>query len=376
MGQALGSSRRSASPGPCSERFDFVRKLSLFPDRVRAALDRNLAAALSTVYLDVNTDVCNHACSFCDGFYRRLRPGRLPWPRLERLVGEMQELGVLSVVPAGDRGEPLLHPEIDALLSRLVQSGIGYGLYTNGTIVGERVWPWLPHAAFIRVSADAATAATHRRMHGYPAGRTDFSDLLSNVERLAAQVPDLGISFVLAEGNHREISLAADTFLARGARFVEYKPRYLPGYRADTAWLQSAGAEVRCQLDAASARWKDRIVFNNQLESLLGPTLDSRALEVPPRTCLASLMRLVVSTHGCYTCTPYRGERERWVGDIHEQALLRIVESAARRATVDRLCDRRCAYHEQNEWLLAAQAAGALPVATAARPRSTQDEFI
>ena len=106
------------------ERFDFVRKASLFPDRVRAVLDRNLGAALSTVYLDVNTEICNHACSFCDGFYRPLRSGHIPWPRLERLVAEMQELGVLSVVLAGDRGEPLLHPEIDALLSRLVDAAI------------------------------------------------------------------------------------------------------------------------------------------------------------------------------------------------------------------------------------------------------------
>jgi hypothetical protein len=61
-------------------------------------------------------------------------------------------------------------------------------------------------------------------------------------------VPDLGISFVLDAENYREIALAADTFLTRGAAFVEYKPKYLPGYRADTAWLQSAAAEIQDQL--------------------------------------------------------------------------------------------------------------------------------
>jgi MoaA/NifB/PqqE/SkfB family radical SAM enzyme len=358
-----------------SDRFDFVRKLSLFPDRVRAILDRNLAAALSTVYLDVNTEICNHACSFCDGFYRPLHPGQIPWPRLERLVAEMQELGVLSVVLAGDRGEPLLHPEIDALLSRIVESGIQYGLYTNGTIVGERVWRWLPHATFIRVSADAATAATHRRMHVYPAGRADFSDLLSNVERLGEQVPDLGISFVVDEENYREIALAADTFLARGAAFVEYKPKYLPGYRADTAWLQSAAAEIQRQIDGAVARWQDRIVLNNQLERLLCPSPAANTLETAPRTCLTSLLRLVISTHGCYTCTPYRGELERRVGDILQQSLRSIVESSARHLTVGRLCTRRCAYHDQNEWLLAAQAGAALP-GPAPPAGSGQDGFI
>jgi sulfatase maturation enzyme AslB (radical SAM superfamily) len=358
-----------------SERFDFVAKLRLFPDRVRAVLDRDLAAALSTVYLDVNTEICNHACSFCDGFHRSLRADHIPWARLERLVAEMQEIGVLAIVLAGDRGEPLLHPDIDALLSGIVQAGIQYGLYTNGTVIGERVWPWLPHAAFVRVSADAATAATHRRMHVYPAGRADFADLLSNVERLAACVPDLGISFVLDEENHREISLAADTFLSRGAAFIEYKPKYLPGYRVDAAWLGSAAAEVRSQLGVAVARWNDRIVFNNQLENLLWPNPDPNPLETPPRACLTSLLRLVISTHGCYTCTPYRGEPERRVGDILQESLLSVVESSLRHATAGRLCNRRCAYHDQNERLLAAQAGRAVPV-EAPRARSGQDAFI
>ena len=131
----------------------------------------------------------------------------------------------------------------------------------------------------------------------------------------------------------------------------------------DTAWLQSSSAEIQKQIDAAVARWEGRIVLNNQLQSLLSPGAAASSLETPPRTCLTSLLRLVISTHGCYTCTPYRGEPERRVGDILQQSLRSIVESCERHATVGRLCDRRCAYHEQNEWLLAAQAAGGLPVA-------------
>jgi len=168
--------------------------------------DGNLTSALSIVYLDVNTDICNHTCTFCDGFYRSLHAAHIPWPRLERLIDEMQEIGVMAVVLAGDRGEPFLHPDFDKLLSKIVRTGIQYGLYTNGTCVTKEAWPWLPHAAFIRISADAATAETHRLMHVYPAARDDFSRLVSNVERLTGHVADVGISFVLDSKNYHEMS--------------------------------------------------------------------------------------------------------------------------------------------------------------------------
>ena len=87
------------------------------------------------------------------------------------------------------------------------------------------------------------------------------------------------------------------------------------------------------------------------------PQAEVAPLEVAPRPCRTSLLRLVISTHGCYTCTPFRGENERKVGDILRQSLREVVESGARRALIDKACGRVCAYHEQNEALLALEAA-------------------
>jgi MoaA/NifB/PqqE/SkfB family radical SAM enzyme len=358
-----------------SQRFDFVRKLQLFPDRAAAARRHDLAAAISVIYLDINTDICNHNCPFCDGFYRSLRAEFLPWPRLETLVAEMEDLGVLAVVLAGDRGEPFLHPDIEKLLSRLARSPVRFAIYTNGTCIGADAWPALSRAAFVRVSADAATARTHRAMHAYPSGRADYVTLIANVERLSRLGSDIGISFVLEPRNHTEIASAADCFLSLGAHFIEYKPRYLPGYEVDAIWLRSAAAVIAAQIAAARRRWGERVVVNNQIERIVFSDGRASPLHTAPRPCRTSLLRLVISTHGCYTCTPYRGEPERRVGDIQEQPLLAVVESAARRALIDRACDRVCAYHDQNEALLAEDGGVAVcaPTLDSMRP---QDYFI
>jgi MoaA/NifB/PqqE/SkfB family radical SAM enzyme len=361
---------------PDPSRFDFVKKLALFPERAAAVRERELERAISTVYLDVNTGICNHACTFCDGFYRPLVPMHLPWPRLSRLVDEMEELGVLGVVLAGDGGEPLLHPQIDLLLAKLARTSIRFGIYTNGTRIPDPILQSLGEATFVRISADAASAGTHRKLHVYAERRSDFEVLVRNVERLAPLVPDLGISFVLDPSNHLEIESAADIFLGAGARFLELKPIYGRGYTLDLAALAPLVEAIRRQVLAARSKWKERVVLNNQIESLLGGEAPA-PLRVAPRRCLTSALRLVVSSHGCYTCTPFRGEAERAVGDILTQSLREVVASARRRALLDHPCDRLCAYDRQNDALLA-QDDGRLeprPVDGAAAP-SGQDFFL
>jgi MoaA/NifB/PqqE/SkfB family radical SAM enzyme len=363
-----------ASPLERATRFDFVSKLAFFPGKVASTLAHDPRGALSVVYLDVNTDICNHACTFCDGYYRSLESGSIDIARLLRLVDEMEEIGVSAVVLAGDRGEPLMHPHAGRLLERLEASPIAVGLYTNGTVLSRGVEDRLAHLAWVRVSADAGTAATHRELHQYPEGRPDFERMLVTLGLLRDAAVEVGASFILEEANLHEIELGADVLLEAGASYVEYKPKYLPDYEVDTAWLLENGDAVRSALARARQRWGDRIVFNNQVSALL----ESSAipdLRTVPRLCRTSLLRMVISTHGCYSCTPYRGDARRRFGDIRESSLAEILESPERKGLVDLLCDRICAYSDQNDHLLGLES-GIVSLPTPARARDPQDAFV
>lgn len=362
---------RATSPRQTHDpRFDFVAKLAGAPRAVGRALDGD-PDALTVVYLDVNTDLCNHSCSFCDGFYRSLHAARIPTERLLRLVDEMREVGVRAVVIAGDRGEPLLHPGAGALLERLREASIAIGVYTNGTVLPSRLRDPLGRVAWLRVSVDAATAGTHRAMHGYREGRRDFDRVLRTLATLSPRIPELGVSFVLDSRNVHEIAMAADVLLGAGAHFIEYKPKYLPDYRVDEAWLAARRESIAHGIGLARTKWGHRVVVNNQVDALLAehslPTLQRSE-----RPCVTSLLRMVVSTHGCYPCTPFRGESEQRFGDILTQSLREVLDRRAALGFVHQPCGRVCAYDAQNDALLEMRDAGRpLPP-----PAETRDRFV
>lgn len=358
-----------------ADRFDFSRKLELVPQKVERVLALDPVGALSVVYLDVNTDICNHRCRFCDGFYRTLKAASIPTERLLRLVDEMEEIGVLSVVLAGDRGEPLLHPGARELLARLAKSPIAVGLYTNGTVLPDELISPLADLAWIRISADAGSASVHQHMHDYPPRRDDFDRLLENLGRLSSACPEIGVSFVLDPRNLHEIELAADVMLSSGAHFIEYKPQYLPGYTVDGTWLRAEAGVIYGAIAAARERWGRRVVVNNQVAALLDGKRPP-ALRREPRRCLTSLLRLVVSTHGCYACTPFRGEAERYYGDILSQSLREVLTSPVRTSLIHRRCARVCAYDAQNDRLLAMSEGQAAPSTGPIATLRSQDRFL
>jgi MoaA/NifB/PqqE/SkfB family radical SAM enzyme len=271
----------------------------------------------------------------------------------------------------------MLHPQIDQILERLTRSSMRFGMYSNGTTMRPKSVALLQGAAWIRLSADASSPETHRAMHVYPLGGTDFRQLLHNVRALAGGRAELGVSFILDPINHHEVNDAADLFLESGAQFIEFKPKYLPNYVLDVDWLRGASDTIRRQLASARARWGARVQVNNQILQLLESDSVIPPLTTRPRPCLTSLLRMVISTHGCYTCTPFRGEQERALGSIFDSSLREIVDSVARHALLDHPCSRLCAYHAQNEYLLATDVVGVGSAGTPdTPPANAQDYFI
>lgn len=79
---------------------------------------------------------CNLSCAYCNEFDEVSAP--VPLAEMERRVDKLATLGTTLVTISG--GEPLLHPDLDAIIARIRTRGMLAGLITNGyLLVRERI---------------------------------------------------------------------------------------------------------------------------------------------------------------------------------------------------------------------------------------------
>lgn len=100
------------------------RKLRSFRGLLRAVTDRHHPVLAHLVPIRR----CNLACAYCNEFDKTSGP--VPASQLLASIGHLRRLGTSVVAFSG--GEPLLHPDLDALIHRVRESGMLAGLITNG----------------------------------------------------------------------------------------------------------------------------------------------------------------------------------------------------------------------------------------------------
>ncbi|HXA79372.1 MAG TPA: radical SAM protein [Candidatus Acidoferrales bacterium] len=79
---------------------------------------------------------CNLACTYCNEFDDFSKP--VPSDEMFRRIDRLGAMGTSAVTISG--GEPLLHPELDAIIGRIRKNGMLAGMITNGyLLVADRI---------------------------------------------------------------------------------------------------------------------------------------------------------------------------------------------------------------------------------------------
>jgi len=79
---------------------------------------------------------CNLSCTYCNEFDDFSKP--VPTEEMFRRIDALGAMGTAIITISG--GEPLLHPDLDAIIARIRKNGIMAGLITNGyLLVADRI---------------------------------------------------------------------------------------------------------------------------------------------------------------------------------------------------------------------------------------------
>jgi radical SAM protein with 4Fe4S-binding SPASM domain len=170
------------------------------------------------------TGACNLQCRMCLVRYRpkvdRVE-GAFPF---ERFVTLLDELPDLEQVTLQGLGEPLLHPDLEAMVAEAKRRGLRVGFNTNGTLLtpGRAEALVAEGTDWVHVSMDGATAATFEHIRD----GARFGQVLRNLRRLVdvrarlgSPTPSIQLNAVLMRSNVRElddlVGLAADVGVDR-----------------------------------------------------------------------------------------------------------------------------------------------------------------
>jgi MoaA/NifB/PqqE/SkfB family radical SAM enzyme len=333
-------------------------KLHLHPQRV-AEWERSGDAF--PLYMEVSpVGACNHRCTFCGVDFMGYQSRRLELELFQRLLPELGQLGLKSIMFAGE-GEPLLHPDIAAIAEATKAAGIDVAFTTNATLLkpalAERL---LPVTSWIKTSINAGTAATYAAIH-----RTKESDFAKVVAQMTAAAElkrqhgwrcALGMQAVLLPENWDEMELLAGISRDAGMDYLVVKP-----YSQHTQGLQDAYAGVRYDAAAglaerlagyATASFKPLVRLNTMRKW--------DEAQRPYQRCQALPFWSYIDAGGeVWGCSIYlKDERFRY-GNVREQGFAAIWQGELRRKSLDFVhnhldisgCRVNCRMDEINRYL-------------------------
>jgi radical SAM protein with 4Fe4S-binding SPASM domain len=164
---------------------------------------------------------CNLNCVHCyvnqPAGSRAARRRELPTARILTLIDEIAEAGCLSLLFTG--GEPLLRPDFPALYLHAVRRGLLVSVFTNGTLVTDRIADLFADARPERVEVTlyGMTAETSERVTRTPGS---FEPCLAGIRRLTARRLPVKLKTMALAWNRHEVA-AMRAFAARlGAEFT------------------------------------------------------------------------------------------------------------------------------------------------------------
>jgi len=349
-------------------------KLVFHPRRVTQLLDVQgdweRGRSVYPIYIEIApVGACNHRCTFCAVDYIGYKTNMLDVELLSERLLEMGQLGVKSIMYAGE-GEPLLHKRIHDIAKATKAAGIDVSFTTNATVMTDAfIDEALPVTSWIKVSINAGTPDTYSKVHRTK--EKDFDKVLANLARAVDAKRRHGLECVigaqtlLLPENADEMVTLGELCREIGLDYLVVKP-YSQHFFSETHLYESFDYKPYLDMErnlAALNTSSFNVVFRAH-------TMKKYVEKERYQKCYATpfLWAYIMADGAVYGCSAYLLDKRFEYGNINRASFKEIWEGGQRKVNFEFIrdqldikeCRKNCRMDEVN-WYLHKLLEGTVP---------------
>ena len=179
----------------------------------------------SLVHMQIEpTTFCNLDCRSCSRKYAYSSFAHMPLARFTQILDTLKPMHLML----SGLGEPLLSPDIDAMVSEAKKRKIRVNLTTNGILLKDHAEALVKCGLdLLSISIDAATAETYievRGNDGFGKIKEGITAVTEARKKFGRAVPKIRTHFVIQKENIRELSDFVRFSKSSGADTVYFQP--------------------------------------------------------------------------------------------------------------------------------------------------------
>lgn len=144
------------------------------------------------------TDYCFCKCNMCTHWKMKSK-NVMSFDTYKKIFDDLTSHKSFESI-AFSGGDPLAHPEINKIIEYSSYKDISLGMITAGIPTSKIKWSLFKKLEWIRVSLDAATRETYKKIRG-----VDRFFEVTQFIKIASEITNVGINFTIQKDNYHEL---------------------------------------------------------------------------------------------------------------------------------------------------------------------------
>jgi len=287
------------------------------------------------------TDLCNQKCWYCYTKYLGHKKLELEGELLKRIMREMGQAGVKSVMIQGT-GEPLVNRAVPDAIVEGKKAGLSLALCTNGVLLNlEILEKVLPNLEWLRVSDVELTPELYAKSHGSP--QSHWHRVMKNLKTAVEIRERDGLDVVLATHMllfpYNVESVVETTKMIKdiGVDYILIKSANQSIFNPDHRWPRDTHAKYRHLLEEAKSLEDREFLVSVRFDQFEVQEKEGPFKKNFEKCYGLEFETMVDADGGVYPCLHFWRNKDYCYGNLKEESFDQIWRSERRRRVLDEI---------------------------------------